>query len=160
MYTFKSLDHSVDVASAFHTAVNPSIGHLSKYLNHKETGCYGQVQHMLQQLLFVWCKEIDLLHWLVVVFWVHKFSTSKLPSWKTDKDMSHLRINTQSKIRLSYIKGIHLLQICWGSDQHRWSLTLQQSLHLLQPNHVQVQGNQMQISHTISLQLTWHITSE
>lgn len=34
MHAFKCLDHSVDVACALNTAVNTTIGHLSKYLEH------------------------------------------------------------------------------------------------------------------------------
>ena len=78
MNTFKCLDHSVDIASAFHTAINPSIGHLSKYLKHQQIGYYGKVLHKLSQVASG--KETDLLHWLVVVFWVHKFSATKLLS--------------------------------------------------------------------------------
>jgi len=78
MNTFKCLDHSVDVTSALHTTVNSSIGHLSKYLKHQQIGYYGKVLHKLSQVGSG--KETDLLHWLVVVFWVHKFSATKLLS--------------------------------------------------------------------------------
>jgi hypothetical protein len=79
MNTFKCLDHSVDVTSALHTTVNPSIGHLSKYLKQQQIGYYyGQLLHKLSQVASG--KETDLLHWLVVVCWVHKFSATKLLS--------------------------------------------------------------------------------
>jgi hypothetical protein len=79
MNTFKCLDHGVYVTSALHTTVNPSIGHLSEYLKHQQIGYYyGQVLHKLSKVGSG--KETYLLHWLVVVFWVHKFSATKLLS--------------------------------------------------------------------------------
>ena len=75
---FKFLDHGIDGTNALHTTVNSSIGHLSKYLKHQQIGYYGKVLHKLSQVGSG--KETDLLHGLLVVFWVQKFSTTKLPS--------------------------------------------------------------------------------
>jgi hypothetical protein len=83
MNTFKCLYHSIDVASAFNTAVNSAICHLNKYLEHHNI-CrlwWCDIWALGVKNIFHWCEETNLLNRLVVVFWVHKFGAAKFSSW-------------------------------------------------------------------------------
>ena len=82
MNTLKCLDHSVDVASTFHTAVNSSIGHLSKYLNHKKTPCYRQALHILSNF---WLSKVKKQTCCTGFLWSFGFTNSVQPNFLAEK---------------------------------------------------------------------------
>lgn len=81
MNTFKCWDHGVDVSGALDASIHSSISHLSYHLHIQQVLLIRLMQNTWREWWTNYTNwgraKANLLNWLVVVLWIHKFSHTK-----------------------------------------------------------------------------------